>query len=53
MNLVLVRLAACCGLRASEIAQLQVADVRVGLARPHIRIRRGASKGGKSRVVPL
>jgi integrase len=28
MNLVLFRLASCCGLRASEIAKLQVADVR-------------------------
>ena len=53
MNLVLFRLAACCGLRASEIAQLQIADVRTELARPHIRIRRGCSKGGRARVVPL
>ena len=53
LNLVLFRLAACCGLRASEIAQLQVADVRTELARPHIRIRNGASKGGRPRMVPL
>ena len=53
LNLVLFRLAACCGLRASEIATLRIADVRVELARPHIRIRRGASKGGKPRMVPL
>ena len=49
----LFRLAACCGLRASEIAQLQVGDVRVELARPHLRIRRGAAKGGRPRMVPL
>jgi integrase len=53
MNLVIFRLAACCGLRASEIAQLQVGDVRVDGARPHLRIRRSAAKGGRSRIVPL
>ena len=53
MNLVLFRLAACCGLRASEIANLQMDDVRTELARPHLRIRAGASKGGRSRIVPL
>ena len=53
MNLVIFRLAACCGLRASEIANLQVADVRVDVARPHLRIRVGAAKGGRSRRVPL
>jgi integrase len=53
LNLVIFRLSACCGLRASEIAQLQIADIRVELPRPHIRIRVGASKGGRSRRVPL
>ncbi len=53
MNLVLFRLAACCGLRASEIAQLQVGDVRTELPRPHLRIRAGAAKGGRPRIVPL
>jgi site-specific recombinase XerD len=53
MNLILFRLAACCGLRASEIAQLQVGDVRVELPRPHLRIRAGAAKGGRARIVPL
>ena len=38
LNLVIFRLAACCGLRASEIAMLQVADVRTELPRPHLRI---------------
>jgi Site-specific recombinase XerD len=52
-NLAIFRLAACCGLRVSEIAQLQIADVGVELARPHLRIRRGAAKGGKARIVPL
>jgi integrase len=53
LNLVIFRLAACCGLRASEIAKLQMADVRTELPRPHLRIRRGASKGGRPRTVPL
>ena len=53
LNLALFRLACCCGLRASEIANLQVGDVRTEFARPHIRIRNGAAKGGRSRIVPL
>jgi integrase len=53
LNLIVFRLACCCGLRASEIASLQVADVRIELPRPHLRIRTGAAKGGKPRTVPL
>jgi integrase len=53
LNLVVFRLACCCGLRASEIARLQVADVRVEPSRPHLRIRNGAAKGGRPRTVPL
>ena len=53
LNLTVFRLAACCGLRASEIAKLQIGDVRTDVARPHLRIRTGASKGGRSRMVPL
>jgi integrase/recombinase XerD len=53
LNLIVFRLAACCGLRASEIAQLQVGDVRAETARPHLRLRNGASKGGRPRTVPL
>ncbi|MFN0018621.1 MAG: tyrosine-type recombinase/integrase [Pirellulaceae bacterium] len=53
LNLIIFRLAACCGLRASEIAQLRIADVRLNLSRPHLRIRRGAAKGGRARMVPL
>lgn len=34
LNLILVRLACCCGLRVSEIANLQIADVRCELSRP-------------------
>ena len=52
-NLILVRLACCCGMRVSEIANLQVGDARTEVSRPHLRIRRGASKGERSRMVPL
>jgi integrase/recombinase XerD len=53
LNLMVFRLATCCGLRASEIARLRISDVRVDGVRPHLRIRRGAAKGGRSRNVPL
>lgn len=53
INLVLFRLAACCGLRASEIASLRMSDVRTEGSRPHLRIRRAAAKGHKARTVPL
>jgi len=52
-NLVVFRLAACCGLRASEIAGLTLADVQVDNSRPSIRVRREIGKGHKSRKVPL
>jgi integrase len=53
LNPALFRLACCCGLRASEIGKLRAGDVRTELARPHIRIRNGASKGGRPGIVPL
>ena len=52
-NLVVVRLACCCGLRVSEIAQLRLDDVVLAGARPHLRLRREATKGHRSRTVPL
>jgi len=52
-NLMIVRLACCCGLRASEIAKLRVGDVRTGSQRPHIRIRKAVGKGGRARMIPL
>lgn len=52
-NRIIFRLATCCGLRVSEIRQLRLADVRVGLDRPHIVIRRTVSKSGRARSVPL
>lgn len=53
MNLIIFRLATCCGLRVSEIANLKVSDLRLDVIRPHVRIRRGAAKLGRPRNVPL
>lgn len=53
MNLTIFRLAACCGLRASEIAGLVLSDVQVDNTRPSIRVRREIGKGRKARKVPL
>ena len=52
-NLVLLGIAACCGLRVSGIAQLNVADVDVGKFRPHLRVRPEGAKRGRPRRVPL
>jgi integrase len=53
LNLVLVRLACCAGLRASEIGGLRIGDVHVGNERPHLRVRAETAKGGRARRVPL
>jgi integrase len=52
-NLVIVRLACCCGLRVAEIAGLQLADVVLDVPRPHLRLRRETTKGKRARMVPL
>jgi integrase/recombinase XerD len=52
-NLIIVRLACCCGLRVSEIAGLRLDDVLVEMARPHLRLRRETTKGKRARMVPL
>ncbi len=52
-NLAIFRLATCCGLRASELVGLKLGDVRVGIARPYLRIPKTIAKGGKGRRVPL
>ncbi len=53
MNLVIFRLACCCGLRVSEIGGLQLADMRIGIDKPHISIRPTIAKGHVGRNVPL
>jgi hypothetical protein len=52
-NLIIVRLACCCGLRVSEIAGLQLDDVIVEGGRPHLRLRKETTKGKRPRKVPL
>ena len=52
-NLIIFRLACCCGLRVSEIAQLCLADVVVGVPRPYLRLRAEITKGKRPRRVPL
>lgn len=52
-NLAVFRLATCCGLRASEICGLKMADVRLGIDRPYLRIPKTIAKGKKARRVPL
>ena len=53
LNLVIVRLACCCGLRASEIGGLLMKDVRIEAVRPHIYVPARLAKGGHARRVPL
>jgi integrase len=53
LNVVIVRLACCRGLRVSEIASLRLDDVRVEDARPHILIRADVSKSRRARRIPL
>ena len=52
-NLIIVRLACCCGLRVSEIAGLQLDDVVADVQRPHLRLRRQITKGKRARCVPM
>ena len=52
-NLIVFRLATCCGLRASEIAGITIGDVRLSSTKPYIYIRKTVAKGGRKRQVPL
>lgn len=52
-NLIIFRLATCCGLRVSEIVGITLDDVQSGCEFPHINIRSEVGKGGKARIVPL
>jgi len=53
MNLAIVRLACCCGLRASEIGGLRLGEVRVDIGRPHLLVRADYAKLNRPRRVPL
>lgn len=52
-NLIIFRLSAGCGLRASEISGLNVGDLCLTGPRPRIRIRKEIAKRRKARMVPL
>ena len=52
-NLMIFRLATCCGLRVSEVIGLHIGDVRVGVPRPYLNLRRETTKRRKARRVPL
>ena len=53
LNRTVFRLACCCGLRVSEIANLRLSDVHVEGGRPHLHIRPEGAKGGRRRNVAL
>jgi integrase len=52
-NQVIFRLACCCGLRVSEIAQLRLDWTYFGVDRPHLRLPWHITKSKKPRTVPL
>ena len=52
-NLIIFRLATCCGLRVTEICGLRLSDVRLGIRRPYLNIRKAYAKNHRPRRVPL
>ena len=52
-NLIIFRLATCCGLRVSEIAGLKMRDVEVKGEKPSLNLPKAITKGNKPRRVPL
>jgi integrase len=52
-NLIIFRLATCCGLRVSEVVGLRLSDVRLGLDRPYIKVPNAIAKRKRGRRVPL
>lgn len=52
-NLSIFRLATCCGLRVTEICGLRLSDIRLGIRRPYLRIRKQYAKNKRPRRVPL
>lgn len=53
MNLIIFRLATCCGLRVSELSRLTLDNVRVGSSRPKIFVPETIAKYGKDRTVSI
>lgn len=52
-NLIIFRLATCCGLRVSEVVGLNLSNVKVGNGRPYLEIPARIAKRKKARRVPL
>ncbi len=52
-NLIIFRLACCCGLRASEIAGLKLQNIKLGGKKPNIYITKAIAKRKKQRSVPM
>ena len=52
-NLVIFRLASCCGLRVSEIVGLAVSNVKLTGKRPHLYVPKAIAKRQQARRVPL
>ena len=53
VNLALFRLVTCCGLRVSEAIGLKLSDIRVGVDRPYLNVRKEITKSKRPRRVPL
>jgi len=52
-NLIIFRLACCCGLRASEIAGLKIQNIKLGGKKPNIYVPKSIAKRKKQRSVPI
>ncbi len=53
LNLVIFRLATCCGLRVSELTQITLDNVRLESDQPKIGVPKHVGKGKKARKVPI
>lgn len=51
-QLIIFRLATCCGLRVSELTQLKLTNIHLGV-NPYIKVPKAIAKGHKARTVPL
>jgi integrase len=53
LNMIIFRLAVCCGCRASEIGGLKLQDVKLTIDKPYLYLSKAIAKGRKARKVPL
>jgi len=53
LNLIIFRLACCCGMRASEICKIRLNDIFLDTEKPYLRIRKDMAKGHVYREVQL